>query len=850
MFGKYQRHRCLIGVAWFALLAGPFAARAAETPELAQSPNAFEVNVPIVLQRGAEGKAESGNARILWNPEGAARSNLDMLQFRFLGAAAESAAGTGPQLWASALAAAMAWQQTWRAAMFDVLEAPRESGPETSAAFAVGLIAAAGGVKYPADLAIIAGLNPDNSLGPVDDLPACLKAAAAAGRRRVIIALNQRIIATDDGRLLNATKIAEDLQLKTFTAQDLMEAANIALGRRLPPEPRLDAEPRYRPEIFNALAGECEAEFNRLAEESKGWPPEANLPASERPIRAQLRHTFEVGGDAFRAGKVYAARVLLARAEADAKAFSQWRERGDTPDIKAWDSAVTEVRKKLINAMYRPGFDKGELTSALILAEQAEWLYGIDARMEGAQALVRQALAPRSDASPEQQQYARDALFVAWRAGAFLIEKPMSFRPLYEALGPDEFPVFDRATLWLPQLMPAHLARAEALAAGLRRYANRFSGVLVFDPRFAAFSLMVRRAKEEWDDMRGKLEKIQRPDAGPAGLRRVGFRPGAAYQPPKAAVPNVPVEDLSDAARCMIWVNSYCETAILEQKYIRLGGQFDTATQRWALSNEPILQSLLQSADRAARRGIALAKAIGMETDVLAMIYEHGTFLRFNKDDSMRLEGLKQLWRCGLLGNLAWQFGSTPKATVTVAQEPALTPAALPAIPVQGSKTAPAREAPVAGMTAAPAAPMPQPPAPVAPPRAERVPVPADPGIAAGRSAGPIVITPGGAVPRAERVIPLEAPVAPGMLVPARPSGTVPVAPGPPPASGPTVQTSVIVVQGPDGAPVAVPVLVQTNSVQPVPAAQIVTNAPPAELVPQQQRPTRKVIPKRYLYGR
>lgn len=778
--------RIAAGAGAFAAMACLAASAIAQAPELRRSPGSSELRLPIVVERGPEGKPAVVTARILWNPEGAARSNLETLQFRFLGPAAGSAAGAGPQFWASALAAAMAWQETWRGAMFDVLEAPAQLGSETACSLAIGLMATAGGAPYPADLVVVAGLNPDNSLGPVNDLPGCLQAVAGAGLRRVIIAVNQRIVATEDGRLLNAANIAAGLKLEILVAQDLMEATQIALARALPPEPRLDVEPRYRSGIFNALAAECEAEFNRLAEDMKAWPAMDSLPVAERPIWAEVRRDFEAGGDAFRAGRVYAARLLLAKAAAGSVAFSQWKERENNPDIKAWDGAVNEVRKKIIDAMYRPGFDKGELRSALVLSEQAEWLYGIDARMEGAQVLARQAFAPRSDASAGQRQYARDALFAAWRGGAFLVENPMNFRSLYTALGTDgEFPVFDRATLWLPQLMPAHLARAEDLALGLRRYANRFSGVLVFDPRFAAFSLMARRSKEEWEDMRGKLEKIQRPDAGPAGLRRVGFRPGAAYQPPRPAIPKAPVDELSDAARCLMWVNGYCETALLEQKYIRLGGEFDEVTQRWTLANEAILQSLLQSADRAARRGIALADDIGMESDMLAMIYERGTFLRYTKDDSLRLEGLKQLWRCGLLGILAWQFGSTPKAAVTVVQGPEPpAPAALPAIPVQGTPQVPEAAPPVPAP-----APEPQPMAPVEPPPA---PVPAQP----------------------PRAVPVAAPVAP-VAVPVVPAGAE--------------------------VPQAMPAEPVAPAAQPVLPAEIVTNAPPA--APQQlpqQPPVRK----------
>lgn len=787
---------CVALVALMCLAASAIA----QAPELRRSSGSFELRLPIVVERGPEDKPAVVTARVLWNPEGAARSNLETLQFRFLGPAAGSAAGAGPQFWASALAAAMALQETWRGAMFDVLEAPAQLGSETACSLAIGLMAAAGGAPYPADLAIVAGLNPDNSLAPVNDLPGCLRAAAGAGLRRVLIAVNQRIVATEDGRLLNAANIATGLKLEAIVAQDLMEAAQLALSRALPPEPRLDVEPRYRPGIFNALASECEAEFNRLAEAMKTWPAMDSLPAAERPIWAEVRRDFEAGGDAFRSGKVYAARLLLARAAAGNVALSQWKDRETNADVKAWDLAANEVRKKIIDAMYRPGFDKGELRSALVLSEQAEWLYGIDARMEGAQVLARQALAPRSDASSAQRQYARDALFAAWRGGAFLVENPMNFRSLYTALGTDgEFPVFDRATLWLPQLMPAHLARAEDLASGLRRYANRFGGVLVFDPRFAAFSLMVRRAKEEWEDLRGKLEKIQRPDAGPAGLRRVGFRPGAAYQPPRPAIPKAPVEELSDAARCMMWVNGYCETALLEQKYIRLGGEFDEVAQRWTLSNEAILQSLLQSADSAARRGIALADDIGMESDILAMIYERGNFLRYTKDDSLRLEGLKQLWRCGLLGSLAWQFGSTPKAAVTVVQDaepPA--PAALPAIPVQGVPQ------PSEATAQTPPVPKPEPTAPVAP---QPTPAPPQP-------------------PRAEPVAAQPAPALPPRAEPVTAPPAAPVAPS--------------VAEAPQAMPAepgALPAL-------PVAPAEVVTNAPPAEpQPPPQPRPAQK--PKR-----
>ncbi|MCC6354517.1 MAG: hypothetical protein IT577_11565, partial [Verrucomicrobiae bacterium] len=84
------------------------ASAVAEAPPLMRSPASCELRLPIVVERGPEDRPVVVAARILWNPEGAARSNLETLQFRFLGPAAASAEGAGPQLWASALASAMA----------------------------------------------------------------------------------------------------------------------------------------------------------------------------------------------------------------------------------------------------------------------------------------------------------------------------------------------------------------------------------------------------------------------------------------------------------------------------------------------------------------------------------------------------------------------------------------------------------------------------------------------------------------------------------------------------------------------------------------------------------------------
>ena len=156
---------------------------------------------------------------------------------------------------------------------------------------------------------------------------------------------------------------------------------------------------------------------------------------------------------------------------------------------------------------------------------------------------------------------------------------------------------------------------------------------------------------------------------------KVGFVPGEVYSPPKAPPPPEPERHLSDLARCLIAVNDYCEMAALRQKYLRLGGAFDAATQDWKIQNRGALQSMLASAEQSAKRGIALANKAGIDASMLTLLYEHATRMKASEDDLKRLEALRQYWRCAMLGSFAWQL-SAPQQP-----EPRPAPAPAPAAP-------------------------------------------------------------------------------------------------------------------------------------------------------------------------
>ncbi|MBV9463984.1 MAG: hypothetical protein JO317_07120, partial [Verrucomicrobiae bacterium] len=171
---------------------------------------------------------------------------------------------------------------------------------------------------------------------------------------------------------------------------------------------------------------------------------------------------------------------------------------------------------------------------------------------------------------------------------------------------------------------------------------------------------------------------------------QVGFAPGAVYSPPKPPAPPPSAPKLSDTTRCLRWVNDYCQLSALELKYLRLGGAFDPASLQWKIQNRGALQSMLQSAEIGARRGMAMAEKVGVPAAMLGLIDENASALAASSDDEDRLEALRQYWRCALLGNLAWQLGSPAAAVKPPEPKPEEQPAAEPA------EKAPEQQAPPA----------------------------------------------------------------------------------------------------------------------------------------------------------
>lgn len=615
------------------------------------------------------------------------KKTLGWLKLRYDTVADSSASNEGPQLqfdvqvenalsnsfrsqlWISALAASIVWQQPWLSVKWTIIEAPPGDVSGNGAALAIALIATASGVDYPQDTVVLGRLNPDGSLGLVIDAASRVKTAAAAGIKRVVVSNLQRFEVSGQGEILNISALAEKLGMECTLVDDLIEATEVVLQKKLPSAPSIQNLPRYSVKLLTALDSKCRNEMEQLRAESKTWPrSEAQLNTfkeQEQILWKKIFVNYDLSIDAYSAGQLYIARRFMRQAHAYLCGLEEIKIAGNKFDYKSFDERGNAIRKKMTDRMSNPSLDKNELQSALVLAEESDWIYRLSASVEGAQIIARQAFGVQSDASAQQKTLARIHLISAVAGGEYQMKDPDFYEEIYPLLVQKEgIPIYNRALLWLPQLKEAQLGGTEFFIMGLKSRSGDFDANLLFDARLASFERLLRdkkftQAKEDREvDFQAKEE--------PSEIVKIGFIPEDGYAVPKAPILPPAAQSLSDTALCLNWVNEYCEVAMLDEKYLRLGGAFDSNTLEWNVKNSAALQSMLQIADLGARRGIIFAEKVGVDTSTLDLIYEVASHLRLSEDNNLRLEALRQYWRCALLGSMCWQLGYIPRAVVDV----------------------------------------------------------------------------------------------------------------------------------------------------------------------------------------
>jgi hypothetical protein len=641
-----------------------------------------EQGIPLAIVSPNGKTVSCVTVRLHWNPQANVAANDDSTSFA-LDVAADSPGASIflAQLWNASLASALAWQQPWQGARWKILDTPATDGTGVDAGLAVGMIATSARRPYPKTTLVIGGLKPDGSLGAVSRLAERLDAAAAAGITRVIIPSVQRFDVDGSGQVLNIIRHADDLHLECIPVDNLVDATEAAMNDPLPDIAVSSSVPKYSDDVATYIDTFAHREQDEAASGFTYAPKEDDLakyPSRVAAIWKSIYADNETAEQAYRAGQVYTAYRLFERINGRMRGVNAMA--GQSPiafDVKAALAETDDLRRRVHEAVSPPSIDKGELGSAVLVAEMTDWAYDISADLAGAELVTKQAFSQRTDANAAEKDRAREAILFANEEANYLLNGIEFYNGLLSHVDANPIPVDENATHLLPQLIPAQLATAQLFTEGIRPRANDLRDGLLFDPRLVAYIDVLRDTEAAWDARQHKKNLDATPAAstdaagtstkldgsGTTGTAAVGFDPGNTYAPPHTVLaPSGPVRSLSDVAACLIWVNNDCEIAALDEKYLRLNGTVDPVTHEWHVKDRAKLDALLQSAESGARVGISFAEKAEIDTSVLDMIYERASQLRIQSDDASALTALRNYWRCALLGNLCWQLAHAHKA--------------------------------------------------------------------------------------------------------------------------------------------------------------------------------------------
>ncbi len=631
--------------------------------------------VPLIVQDSANGKISLEWVKLHGEIKDDQESDTIMLKFDDSSESSQCDSFPG-QLWIAALASAMAWQEPWQSEQWTVTEIPHGDASVNGAALGVAFIAATAGLDYPQDTIVLGRLNPDGSLGFVPHTYDQMTFAAKSGIKRVVIPHLQQFEISDEGSTVTMTDLTEKLGIECVPVDDLTEAVEVVLHRSLPTPPAIKGSTYYSPALLSNLELRCQTELNRLHPGPSLWPRNPAkldfLPLEQQILWRRLFRTYDTGTDAFSAGQLYVAYQFLREANAELMGLQKISPDQKDFNYQGYEARANSIRQQMVTVMTKPAIDHNELQSALVLCEESEWIHRLNASVEEAQMLARQVFSERSDATHQQKSIARAFLVSAVEEAEYQMTESNFYQECHSLfVRKEEIPVFNRATLLLNRLIPAELGVSETFLSGLKSQTNKVGESILYDPELFSFEHVLQDAKTRCNPKDTALsDPIQKVDANPTNI---GFFPGPGYSISQSSLPLPTSRNLSDAALCLNWVNDYCEAAMLNQKYLYLSGSFDPSRFEWHVEHRATLQKMLQVAEYGARRGILFAQSVGADTSVLDLIYESASSLRASKDDNLCLEGLRQYWRCALLGEVCWHLGFIPQATAIKSEDSTVT---------------------------------------------------------------------------------------------------------------------------------------------------------------------------------
>lgn len=395
-------YRVLIFVVWAASLAFPLRAETNVT---------VQMDVPVLTVRESTGMGRCEGIRLTY----ARGKGCEPLRISI---SDNEPLGTGDSLraavWLAAVTAAVARNDPMSSARISLDCNGFIDGPSAGGVFCLALLTAMDGRRFPADLAMTGTILPDGTIGLVGGVAQKVRAAAKAGKKRIVIPLFERFEEQDEkigGGVVDLFRLGRELDVDVHPVADIAEAYSYAHGVKLP-----DSYVGRDAEIL-PLPAEIE---KALIEEYREWKraleAKLNGPTKDLPERLGLVETHDEDFFGSDHNRLFNAGFLAAAVDDIARQVADWRSLGRFESFRQSFLAAHPVCVKTNGFSVVERREYAECVRSLLAESEAQVDKGVDRICE----CPSEFISDGTNVSTVAVQFRRQIAFSCQAAGLLL----------------------------------------------------------------------------------------------------------------------------------------------------------------------------------------------------------------------------------------------------------------------------------------------------------------------------------------------------------------------------------------------------------------------------------------------
>jgi hypothetical protein len=558
------------------------------------------------------------------------------------------------------------------------------SAADNTAALAVALIALSNEKGIPENTAVLGDLYPDGTLKPVVRIKERMDALMGKGIRRFVVPSLQTAVILEDGSLLGLERYARSKKIECVPVSTLEEAARATLEGATQEMRQVESEPVAASPGSDYLESRVEQLIAACNKERQKFPKEGGFSSDFLLPRAALMQdagqNYDAGVSASRAGRFYEAYEQLRLA------YGQYRVAALNIDPNAPQTLqkLHEESGRLLDAF--AAFEKEKKPSGSILEgyaflQTSHALNLLRGRLQSAENVVRKLVMARAQPKDSDLQRA----VAGYAAAIEEVRVQMDALKDYDALYRGEAPEILDKTDWRVQDL-LRLANRSFLDGGerffylMQGFPKDLRPALLYEPGFYTQLVSFMEARSDDESVFSQTRAVK--DRRSENLHEVAFIPGSAFVPPEQAgfymareTEEHPLPMLMEA------INQISDQALLEFQFIDSEARFDYTTQTWQFRRGTDLALLLDQAGTRAETALREFAQLGIPSPVPELIYRRGRLLSKMTNERMKLEALREFWRCTQVCRASRVLDYAPSAVPVVeavkeeAPQPAETPA-------------------------------------------------------------------------------------------------------------------------------------------------------------------------------